>query len=114
LKTITRVEKFQKYREEISHMPNINDISNGKHAESYLVANNTKPKDRENDAGGSTIEHGIEEIIDGVRQSEENDNGSQSPIQKQKRKELIQMIVLISVLVILIIGLIIIGIYAFR
>jgi len=113
LKALTRVEKFQKFRDEISRMPDDSELSSDQKPVGYEIAQTKKSQVSDIKSARSTIEFGIDDIIESVRTSDENERKSVSPIVKQKRKELIQTIILISILILLIVGLIIIGINAF-
>ncbi len=114
MKAITRVEKFQKLREEISRMPDENDFSTEQKSSGYAIAQAKKVQESDAKSARSTIEFGIDEVMDGISASEDDEQKPLSPITKQKRKELIQTIVLISILILLVIGLVIIGILAFK
>jgi len=94
-------------------MPDDSELSSDQKPVGYEIAQTKKTKVSDIKSGRSTIEFGIDDIIEGVRASDENERKSVSPIVKQKRKELIQTIILISILILLIVGLIIIGINAF-
>lgn len=113
MKALTRVEKFQKFRDEISRMPDDSELSSDQKPVGYEIAQTKKSQVSDIKSARSTIEFGIDDIIESVRTSDENERKSVSPIVKQKRKELIQTIILISILILLIVGLIIIGINAF-
>ncbi|NCA97293.1 MAG: hypothetical protein EOM77_03830 [Bacteroidia bacterium] len=115
MKAQTRVEKYQKLREEITAMPNEGELSNG--ASSFQKMSVSRPESSDDSSAKgakSTIEFGIDEIMASINQSETDDDKKElTPIQRQKRKEFAQAIVLIVILVILLIGVAILGIYAF-
>ena len=113
MKALTRVEKFQKLRDEISRMPDDSELSSDQKPVGYEIAQTKKSQVSDIKSARSTIGFGIDDIIESVRTLDENERKSVSPIVKQKRKELIQTIILISILILLIVGLIIIGINAF-
>lgn len=115
MKSLTRVEKYRKLREEIAVMPNDDEFSNGSSPFQKMSVSRPKSTDDSGVKGArSTIEFGIDEIMASVNQSQSEDEKKElSPIQRQKRKELIQAVILIVILVILLIGVAILGIYAF-
>ena len=115
MKAQTRVEKYQKLREEITIMPNEGELSSGSSSFQKMSVSRPKSSDDSGVKGAkSTIEFGIDEIMASINQSKTDDDKKElSPIQRQKRKEFAQAVVLIVILVILLIGVAILGIYAF-
>jgi hypothetical protein len=115
LKTLTRVEKYRKLREEITRMPDDGGLSNGQSGSITSKIIRRRPQESiDVKAPRSTIEYGIEDILEGVENSEiEEEEKKFSPIDVQKRKELNRSIILISILVVLLVGVVILGVYAF-
>lgn len=115
MRTLTRVEKYRKLREEITRMPDDGGLSNGQSGSITSKIIRLRPQESsDGKAPRSTIEYGIEDILEGVENSKiEEDEKKISPIDIQKRKELVRSIILISILIVLLVGVVILGIYAF-
>ncbi|MFA5480782.1 MAG: hypothetical protein WC282_00120 [Bacilli bacterium] len=114
MKKTTRVEKYQKLREEIAHMPIEEELSSAETKEIYLKT--LKPKDGDDASSGINSTQGfpINEILNPLGiYSESAEKEKPSPIDRQKRKEMVQVIVLLSILVVLLIGVVVLGVYAF-
>lgn len=113
MKAITRVEKYQKLREKIYRMPDENVFSNNQKSPGYAIAQTKKAQPSNAQSSISTYEYSFKDVMEGVSAFEIDEQKSISPITKYRRKELIQTITLISILILLVIGVIIIGILAF-
>lgn len=114
MKTLTRVEKYRKLREEIARMPDDGALSNvlSSSITSKIIRLRSQESIGDKDPK-STIEYGIDDLLEGVENLEDDVDTKVSPIDVQKRKELIRVIILISILIILLVGVVVLGIYAF-
>ncbi|NCA95964.1 MAG: hypothetical protein EOM74_03190 [Methanomicrobia archaeon] len=116
MRTLTRVEKYQKLREEIARMPDQPSLSNATTANSRInVTRFGTSKDEVSKESRSTIEVSIDEIMAGLDDTPTEENEQKlTPIEQQKRKETLRIIILLSILLVLLIGVVILGIIAFK
>lgn len=109
--TSSRVKKYKKLRQDIAQT-----VGRGASA-SRANASETKPipmsSQKANNGIKSTIEYDIEEILDNAAKVPGEDERKPTPIELQKRKELIRIILLIALLLVILTGVVILGFYAF-
>ena len=116
MRTLTRVEKYRKLREEIARMPDPQQEKTIIDQTLLVRIKNTQFEESNNEISKksrSTTGIGIDEIMAGVNASEEDSSKSLSPIAQQKRKETIRVVILLSILLVLLIVVVILGIIAF-